>query len=185
MSRLICLIIASLFVEVVLAKGNHNSKQRDVAIDSIVLHAIAGPYCEGSKVKYSSAKDDLQFWKSFFERHKVVGIHYIIDRNGEVISSIDDDKIANHAIGWNRRSIGIELINKGDGIDPFPELQMLSLQLLINQLMIKHPSIKKSNIYRHSDIDKRYFKCGGKSIKRKQDPGVLFDFQRVLDGVFK
>ena len=174
------IIFGLLFASLSSAKGNLNSKVRNTAIDAIVLHAIAGPYCNKGIVRYSSAKSGLVFWKGFFERHAVVGIHYIIDRDGSIVSSIDEGRVANHAIGWNQRSIGVELINKGDGVESYPKAQILSLELLVRQLMVKYPKIKLENIVRHSDIDARSFVCGSQSIKQKQDPGQEFGYRRFL-----
>ena len=52
--------------------------------------------------------------------HKV-SCHYLIDRNGKIYQMVQDQKIAWHAgkskwkniINLNSRSIGIELVNKG------------------------------------------------------------------------
>ncbi len=178
--QIACVLLFVLLTGFCNAKNNHNSKPRAANIDAIILHAIAGPYCVGGSVKYSDARDDLLFWKKFFEKHKVIGIHYIIGRNGDVVKSIDEGKVANHAIGWNHRSIGIELLNQGDGIEGYPKSQMLSLQLLITQLKDKYPLIKIKNILRHSDIDHRSFKCGIDTVKQKQDPGLLFDYPGFL-----
>ncbi len=175
------LVLGLLFSNVSSSKGNPNSKARSEVIDAIVLHAIAGPFCDKGVVKYSSARSGLLFWKDFFERHAVVGIHYIIDRDGSVVKGIEENLVANHAIGWNQRSIGIELINKGDGNESYPKIQMLSLQVLVRKLMAKYPFITVQNIVRHSDIDSRKFECGSKFVKQKQDPGDAFDYTHFIN----
>jgi len=39
----------------------------------------------------------------------------------------------------NDFSIGIELVNKNDGIDPFPETQIQALRDLMKSIMTRHP----------------------------------------------
>jgi N-acetyl-anhydromuramyl-L-alanine amidase AmpD len=182
---LVLLITGSLVAVLCSAKETSNSRYRSMPIDAIVLHAIAGPSCDGGVIKYSNAKNDLFFWGRFFERHPVIGIHYLVGRDGRVLKSIDEDRVANHAIGWNERSIGIELINKGDGKENYPHAQMLSLEVLLRKLRFKYPLIKIQNIVRHSDVDKRVFKCGLHWIKQKQDPGSKFEFKKFLKKIEK
>lgn len=165
------------------AKVTSNSKYRHAKIDSIILHAIGGPYCKKGKVVYSGAPGDAYRWLGFFESHKVLGVHYIVDRKGLVLSSISDERIANHALGWNDRSIGIELVNNGDGSEDIARLQLLALQGLIERLMEKYPSISKRRIFRHSDVDSRIFKCAGYKVKLKQDPGKGFDYSQFLESL--
>ena len=83
------------------------------------------------KVIFRPVKGDASTWKSYFERHHELGIHWIIDRSGTIVSSIPEDQVANHAAGWNRTSIGIELVNTGDGVDPYPQVQIDTLTKLI------------------------------------------------------
>lgn len=159
------------------AKTDAQSKLRSAKIDSIIIHAVGGPYCKQGKLVYSYAQGNAGFWKRFFEAQPVVGIHYIVDREGVVVSSISESKVANHALGWNARSIGVELVNAGDGLDKYSSSQILSLVLLVKDIRSRNSLIIDANVVRHSDLDKRVFSCAGVKVKRKQDPGVLFDFK--------
>ena len=102
-----------------------------------------------------------------------VSCHYFIERNGNVYSMVEDNKIAWHAgkSKWrnlknlNKYSIGIEIQNKGHFISyqKFSKKQIFSLIKLIKILMRKY-KITKRNILGHSDI----------APLRKLDPGEKF-----------
>jgi len=177
------LLLQSLVIESVNAKTSTESKSRNVAVDSIVLHSIGGPYCKNAAVKYSAANGDGDRWIAFFARHRVLGIHYVVDRFGRVYAGISENKIANHTLGWNPFSIGIELVNNGDGVELYPKVQTDALIELTKGIMSRHRAISKHNIVRHSDVDHSEFSCGGVSYKRKTDPGQLFDFEYFLDKI--
>ena len=102
-----------------------------------------------------------------------VSCHYLIDRKGEIIQMVNDNKIAWHAgkSKWknikelNKDSIGIELVNKGHrlGYQGFHFRQIKSLTHLCLILKKKY-KIKTANILGHSDI----------APLRKIDPGEKF-----------
>ena len=110
-------------------------------------------------------------------RHKV-SCHYLIDRKGQVLRMVDDNKVAWHAgkSKWknfknlNKHSIGIELVNKGHdlGYERFTNPQINELIKLCLNLKKKF-KIKNSNILGHSDI----------SPMRKQDPGEKFPWKKL------
>jgi N-acetyl-anhydromuramyl-L-alanine amidase AmpD len=163
--------------------GNDRAKMRDKPIDTIVLHTIGGPYCKNGQLIFSGAPGGAEKWKKFFELHPSVSIHYIIDRQGHISKSIDEAKVAWHAKGKNATSIGIELVNDGDGIEPFAALQIATLSELVKAIKVRHVNIKNNSIIRHSDVDKRTFKCAGKRAKLKQDPGPQFPFKSFIKGL--
>jgi len=110
-------------------------------------------------------------------RHKV-SCHYLIDRKGQVLRMVDENKVAWHAgkSKWknfnnlNKNSIGIELVNKGHefGYERFTSSQINKLINLCLNLKKKF-KIKNSNILGHSDI----------SPMRKQDPGEKFPWKKL------
>jgi len=183
MLKLIVWLCCAVQVAAVDARTTTNSKIRHSMVDAVVLHSIGGPYCKRDKVEYSRAPGDALRWRSFFERHKVLGIHYVVDRQGRVLSSVAENRIANHALGWNERSIGIELVNDGDGQDLFPQAQWLAVQKLVNGIIARHPKINANRVFRHSDIDHRIFVCGRAKIKQKQDPGKGFDYPKFVSSL--
>jgi hypothetical protein len=95
-----------------------------VNVDTIIIHAVSGPSCSGGRVVYSGAPGDAGRWKRFFDQHPFLGIHYIVDRAGTVLASTPENQVANHALGHNYRTIGIELVNDGNGVDPCTEKQI-------------------------------------------------------------
>jgi len=105
-----------------------------------------------------------------------VSCHYFIDRKGETIQMVDDDRVAWHAgkSRWknfenlNDNSIGIELENKGHefGYEEFTKKQINKLVKLCVNLKKKY-KIKNSCILGHSDV----------SPLRKKDPGEKFPWK--------
>ena len=111
------------------------------------------------------------------DKHKV-SCHYLIDRNGEVIQIVSDNRIAWHAgkSKWgkledlNKKSIGIELVNKGHkfGYQKFPKKQINALIQLCTKLKNKY-KINNNLILGHSDI----------APLRKSDPGEKFPWLKL------
>ena len=81
-----------------------------------------------------------------------VSCHYLIDKKGKIIQMVPENKIAWHAgksmwknfIDLNKKSIGIELVNKGHrfGYENFTVIQINSLIKLCKLLKRKY-KIKK------------------------------------------
>jgi N-acetyl-anhydromuramyl-L-alanine amidase AmpD len=147
-------------------------------VHGIIIHSVSGPSCEGNRVVFSGAPGDAQRWKRFFDHHPFLGIHYIVDRNGTVAASTPEHRNANHALGHNDGTIGIELVNEGDGSEPFNDAQIEALIALIKSIRTRHV-IALSDIRGHSDVDSRTFRCNGQTVKRKVDPGSNFPWERV------
>ena len=138
-------------------------RNRDIKL--IVIHYT------GMQSKIASIKRLLS------PKHKV-SCHYLIDRKGQVLRMVDENKVAWHAgkSKWknfnnlNKNSIGIELVNKGHelGYERFTNSQINELIKLCLNLKKKF-KIKNSNILGHSDI----------SPMRKQDPGEKFPWKKL------
>ena len=107
-----------------------------------------------------------------------VSCHYLINKKGQIIQMVPENKTAWHAgiSRWknyrnlNINSIGIELVNKGHrfGYEKFNDLQIDKLIALCKNIKKKY-NIKKNNILGHSDI----------SPLRKIDPGEKFPWQKL------
>jgi N-acetylmuramoyl-L-alanine amidase len=103
-----------------------------------------------------------------------VSAHYLIDRDGTVLSLVDEAHRAWHAGegGWagrgdvNSRSVGVELVNSG--AEPFPEPQMRALEQVLADLMQRH-ALPPEAVIGHSDM----------APERKADPGARFDWRRL------
>jgi len=121
--------------------------------------------------------------------------HFYIDRDGSVHRWIALDRIAHHTRGYNPRSIGIELVNTGryphwlaaghQAMDePYTEAQIVSLIALLGMLEAQVPSL--TWIAGHEDLDTTDVEATddpNSRVRRKRDPGPLFPWQRLLEGV--
>ena len=107
-----------------------------------------------------------------------VSAHYLIEQTGAVHRLVEERRLAWHAgvASWHRasnindRSIGIELVNPGHefGYRPFPEPQMAALETLLAGILTRR-KIGPHRVVGHSDV----------APMRKQDPGELFNWQRL------
>lgn len=111
-----------------------------------------------------------------------VSAHYVVDRDGSVIRCVPDAKRAWHAgvsrfLGVdnvNDFSIGVEIANRGDNVEPYPEAQMAAVVRLVTWLSRRY-GIPGERITRHRDV--------ALPPGRKVDPSDNFDFGRVLRAV--
>jgi N-acetyl-anhydromuramyl-L-alanine amidase AmpD len=81
------------------------------------------------------------------------------------------------------RSIAIELVNDGDGRDPFAAAQIDALVALLKDIVRRH-GIARAGIVRHSDLDRSMLPCAPQQ-RRKVDPGDAYPHRAVLDRVFE
>lgn len=118
--------------------------------------------------------------------------HYYVDRSGETEEWVPPERTAHHVRGFNRRSIGIELVNRGrypdwldsrnqDMSDPYPSAQIDSLGSLLRHL--QHHLTGLRWIAGHETLDKDRVAASDdpcKTVYRKRDPGPLFPWNDVL-----
>jgi len=105
-----------------------------------------------------------------------VSCHYLIKKNGKIITIVPESYIAWHAgkSSWgnykslNKNSIGIEITNPGHEFEykKFTKNQISTL-LKLSKYLIKKYNINFKNILGHSDI----------APERKKDPGEKFPWQ--------
>jgi N-acetyl-anhydromuramyl-L-alanine amidase AmpD len=173
----------ALLVAAAPAEARKHGPPREVPIDMIVIHSTGGPTCDATTgqpiwVKAGTLEEDLRT----IEAHPTLGVHYMIDRDGTVHSSVPEDQVAYHVFTHSGHSIAIELINDGDGVDPFPEAQLHAVVALVRDIAMRR-GIDREGIKRHSDLDHGRMSCD-KSRRRKVDPGAAFPFDKVLDAAF-
>jgi N-acetyl-anhydromuramyl-L-alanine amidase AmpD len=166
------------------AQARRTGSVRRQDVDMVVIHSTGGPTCDASTgkpiwVRAGTLDENLRQ----IEAHPTLGIHYMIDRDGTVRASVPEDQVAHHALSVSGRSIAIELINDGDGLDPFPEAQLNSLVTLLRDVKQRR-GIPRDGIRRHSDLDRTRLPCD-KSQRRKVDPGAAFPYESILDRVFQ
>ena len=100
--------------------------------------------------------------------------------------------MAHHVRGYNARSIGIELVNRGryphwfdschqQMTEPYPKKQLDSLQYLLLQLTRTLPSLRW--ISGHATLDSGEVAASDNPelrVRRKLDPGPLFPWPALL-----
>lgn len=149
---------------------NLNERPAETAISAIVLHhtAMAG-----------SARDV----GNFFARPSAgVSSHYVVDRSGYIVQPVADAQRAWHAgksefqgrQNVNDFSIGIEICNLGDSVEPYSDLQYDAIIRLVAHLVSQY-QVPLTGITRHRDIALPH--------GRKIDTSNNFSVERVLDGV--
>jgi len=114
---------------------NRQARPAGVAIDTIVLHAT---------VLDSAAEVCAHFAKT----EPGVSAHYTVDRDGSVYTHVSETEAAFHAgvsempdgrTGANAFSVGIEIVNRNDGVDPYPDSQIAALHALLDEIRTRHP----------------------------------------------
>jgi len=114
---------------------NFDDRPENTAVDTVVLHATVLSTLDEVVVHFSSPVSE-------------VSAHYTIDRDGTVVQHVLEEKRAWHAgqsqmndgrTNVNDFSIGIELVNLNDGLDPYPEPQMETLRELLRSICGRQP----------------------------------------------
>jgi hypothetical protein len=156
---------------------------RGAPANLVVIHSTGGPTCDPRTgqpvwVGAGTMEENLRH----IEAHPRLGIHYMIDRDGTWRASVPEDRIAHHVFRHSVRAIAVELINEGDGLDPFPEAQIDALVTLLKDIAHRH-GLQSGQVKRHSDLDLARLPCAPER-RRKVDPGDAYPHQRVLERVF-
>jgi N-acetylmuramoyl-L-alanine amidase len=166
------------------AQGRRTGAVRSEPIDMVVIHSTGGPTCDartGKPVWVRSGTLDANM--RFIEAHPTLGIHYMIGRDGTLRASVPEGRLAHHVFGFSGRSIAIELVNDGNGIDPFPDAQLAALVTLLRDITARR-GIGRDGVRLHSELDTSPLPCDP-ARRRKVDPGAAFPRDAVLDRVFK
>jgi N-acetylmuramoyl-L-alanine amidase len=176
-------VAAALAVVTMAAQARRTGGARTQAIDMVVIHSTGGPTCDtvtGKPIWVRAGTLDGNLRQ--IEAHPVLGIHYMIDRDGTRRASVPEDQVAHHVFSFSGRSIAIELINDGDGHDPFAEAQLTSLVELLRDIAQRR-GLQRSGVQRHADLDRGRLPCDT-TQRRKVDPGAAYPHEAILDRVF-
>jgi AmpD protein len=159
---------------------NFDSRPKDTDISLIVIHSISLPPGKygGNEIKdFFLNKLDTSNHE-YFESIKnlKVSSHILIKRTGETLQFVPFNKRAWHAgissyLGkenCNDYSIGIEL--EGTDDSEFTDEQYNSLKNLTSSLIRSYPNLSEDRLVGHSDI----------APGRKSDPGIFFDWKRLI-----
>jgi len=177
---------ASLVIDRLAEDFPHGGEARSAEeIDLIVVHSIGGPTCRDGAIYFTPANGSAVFWRDWFLGEGGKSIHYAIGRDGDIAQQRPELRTAGHvSFGGimaqvNRRSIGIELVNRGDGIEPFPEAQIAALSALVADIAARY-SLPPDALVTHAALDDRMQPdCGGVPLRRNLDPGPLFPLEDV------
>lgn len=156
------------------------------AIELVVIHCtelpdLAEARVAGERVLYASGTGNSG--------------HFYIDRDGQVHVWVPLDRVAHHVRGHNARSVGIELVNRGRYPDwlasgsqrmgqPYTAEQIAALRALLRELRVRLPNLRE--IAGHEDLDTEQVAASddpGQRVFRKRDPGPLFPWDAVLQGL--
>lgn len=130
-------------------------------INLIVLHRTAGSSFAGA-------------YDTFMANPQEVSSHYILDKDGKIYYIVDESLKALHAGnqgGVNTRSIGIEIVNRGN--ENFTGAQYDSLNKLLRAITLRY-----SFPYDDEHIIAHYQSPQG-VICGKDDPSRYFDWSRI------
>jgi N-acetyl-anhydromuramyl-L-alanine amidase AmpD len=167
---------------VVYKSPNHEARPggiRDVSL--VVIHHTTGNSFAQTKATFMNGRTS-----------NPVSAHFVIDKKGELYQFVDPNQRAYHAgvSAWkvknnrgklvlrenvNDYSIGVEFVNRGDGIDAFTKEQYAAFNALFDFLKANYPKLEtktasevQKNIVGHKDIT-----C------RKIDPASNFDWKKI------
>jgi N-acetylmuramoyl-L-alanine amidase len=130
-------------------------------------------------IHHTAQNSCQQTLRTFTLANTQVSAHYVICKDGTVHHMLNDYFRAWHAglSRWgnltdiNSSSIGIEIDN--NGFEPFSEVQLGSLLLLLDTLKGKY-SIPAANFIGHADI----------APQRKNDPNIYFPWKMLAEKGF-
>ena len=164
-------------------QGGEERSARD--IDLIVIHSIGGPQCRDGAVYFTPANGTAVSWRDWFLTQEGKSIHYVVGRDGDIAQQRPELRTAGHVsfhgvvAGVNGRSIGIELVNRGDGTEPFPDAQIEALKALVADIGARY-GLPPEAVRTHAELDTRMQDdCGGVPLQRNLDPGPLFPLAEV------
>jgi len=96
----------------------------------------------------------------FLNRQSKVSSDFVIGKDGRIVRMVPKGWCAWHAgkctfenktTGlYNYLSVGFELVNRGDGIDPYPEIQLEALAYAVAVTQQDYPTV--TLIRRHGDV---------------------------------
>jgi N-acetylmuramoyl-L-alanine amidase len=117
---------------------NWSFRRRGVNVDAVLIHHTASS---------ADSQGTLNAINWLCSRTSGVSAHYVVGHNGRVYRLVPEHQSAWHAgkgrLPWetcpeydfNHRSVGIEVVNPGDGKTPFTEAQYRALEWLVPDIV--------------------------------------------------
>ena len=162
---------------------NQDMRPEGTEPDTVVIHGISLPPGEFGGPEIGALFTNSLDWSAHPYFHEIEGLkvssHLLIRRDGEVVQFVPFGRRAWHAgdstfrgkTCCNDYSIGIEL--EGTDDEPYTREQYAHLVPVLLAIMRAYPRISPRRIAGHCDI----------SPGRKSDPGPVFDWLRLYDGL--
>ncbi len=156
-----------------LASPNFGERPPGAVVNCVVVHATVIPTLEGTAAHFLDPKTE-------------VSAHFVVGRDGRVVQMVALEKRAWHAgvSRWmgegnlNNTSVGIEMVNLNDGLDPYPAEQIQAVAGIIRFLRGFYV-IPDVRIVSHADIAVPF---GRKSDPLGFDFGLLKKLARLPSG---
>jgi N-acetyl-anhydromuramyl-L-alanine amidase AmpD len=154
-----------------LASPNFNDRKQP--IDVILLHHTGSNSTHGALLHLCDPAPENN-------PKAAVSAHYVVSPEGLVWQLVSDEMRAWHAgecelrgekCDMNGRSIGIELVNAGDGKTPFTDAQYAITRQLVAHLQARY-QVPWENVLGHRDV--------AVPKGRKTDPADNFDWSQIL-----
>jgi len=170
-----------------LAYEQNLQKRKPDSIDLVVVHCTELPDLETAR--------DFGMQIRYTESQTGNSGHFYIDRDGHTERWVEIGRIAHHVKGFNERSIGIELVNRGRYPDwlhserqrmeeAYPDKQINSLIGLLARLCAELGSLQW--VAGHEDLDRDCVPASndpGQRVRKKLDPGPLFPWHRLAAAI--
>ncbi|MBI5877177.1 MAG: N-acetylmuramoyl-L-alanine amidase [Chloroflexi bacterium] len=124
---------------------NYNDRPPETVPNAIVLHATVGE--SGPSLNWLA------------NPVSGVSVHYLVDRDGSVYQMVDEVQRAWHAgpsfynnlSDWNNFSIGIEMVNRNDGVDPY-DPRMVAATRKLCAYLVRRYAVTPDMIVTHAMI---------------------------------
>ncbi len=163
---------------------NSNARPEPAEISQVVIHGITLPPGElgtgDVEALFTNTLDVSKDPRLADLKDVRVSAHLFIDRRGRTTQFVPFNERAWHAgvsrwrgrDGCNDFAIGIEL--EGEDHRPYTQAQYVRLGKVLSALVDFYPRLSRAAIVGHLEV----------APGRKTDPGPIFDWRRVLAGLF-
>jgi hypothetical protein len=165
-----------------------SSDPRTRKVEKVIIHCTGGLHdtCDVSKSYKSGTLSGIvrefrnaqDLYEQDPENNIKKSIHYVIGRDGTVVRMIPEDRVAYHNYRDNAKYVGIELINNGDGNDPYLLDQVNAVAELVAEILRCH-DLDSNDVLGHGDVDQRLNKNCNPPAPRRTDPGANFPWEVV------
>lgn len=171
---------------------NHSPRKAGVRVDTVLIHHTASNGLLGALAWMCASKSKAS-------------AHYVIGMGGDIYGLVPEDRKAWHAgkgrLPWetcpeydfNHRSIGIEVVNPGDGVTPFTEAQYAALEWLVPDVLSRmncdRVYLDDENVLPRARANSAppftAYVLGHRDVApgRKTDPADNFDWGRIREAL--